>query len=69
MAVPYCVIDSPGGGKIPLLPNYVQSINDREVVMRNYAGEMYVYPQVKERGRKRAPAHTPSCDTMTNPAV
>ncbi len=70
LAVPYYVIDSPGGGgKIPLLPNYVQSINEREVVMRNYAGEMYVYPQVKERNRKRMPAHTPACVNMSSPAV
>jgi lysine 2,3-aminomutase len=70
MAVPAYVIDSPGGGgKIPLLPNYVQSLNDREVVMRNYAGETYVYPQVKERGRKRAPARTPACVNEASSAV
>jgi len=70
MAVPYYVIDSPGGGgKIPLLPNYVQSINEREVVLRNYAGEMFVYPQTKERSRKRAPVHAPACVTMVSPAV
>lgn len=49
MAVPHFVIDSPcGGGKIPLLPDYVQYINDDAVVMRNYAGRIYVYPQVRE---------------------
>jgi lysine 2,3-aminomutase len=48
MAVPYYVIDAPGGGgKIPLLPNYVQSVTDEQVVMRNYAGELYVYPQTQ----------------------
>jgi lysine 2,3-aminomutase len=40
LAVPHFVIDAPGGGgKIPLLPEYVQSISDEEVVMRNYAGK------------------------------
>src|SRR5690348_12770860 len=46
LAVPHFVIDSPGGGgKVPLLPEYVEEINDDEVVFRNYAGERYVYKQ------------------------
>jgi lysine 2,3-aminomutase len=44
LAVPHFVIDAPGGGgKIPLLPDYVQEITDREVVVRNYAGKTYRY--------------------------
>jgi lysine 2,3-aminomutase len=44
LAVPHFVIDAPGGGgKIPLLPDYVQSITDREIVLRNYAGKTYRY--------------------------
>jgi len=50
LAVPYFVIDAPGGGgKIPLIPSYIQSISDTQVVMRNYAGELYVYPQTKDK--------------------
>src|SRR5437899_2002781 len=46
LAVPHFVIDAPGGGgKIPLLPEYVESITDDEVVLRNYAGQRYVYRQ------------------------
>jgi len=46
LAVPHFVIDAPGGGgKIPLLPEYVESIDDEEVVLRNYRGERYSYPQ------------------------
>jgi lysine 2,3-aminomutase len=49
LAVPQFVIDTPGGGgKIPLLPEYVESITDDEVVMRNYAGERYVYKQPRQ---------------------
>ncbi|MEE8520023.1 MAG: KamA family radical SAM protein [Gemmatimonadota bacterium] len=49
MAVPHFVIDAPGGGgKIPLMPEYVQEITEDEVVMRNYAGEEYRYPLPKE---------------------
>src|SRR6266566_9187670 len=46
LAVPHFVIDAPGGGgKIPLLPEYVESVTDDAVVLRNYAGQRYVYRQ------------------------
>jgi lysine 2,3-aminomutase len=46
LAVPHFVIDAPGGGgKVPLLPEYVEEINDDEVIFRNYTGERYVYKQ------------------------
>jgi lysine 2,3-aminomutase len=46
MAVPHFVIDAPGGGgKIPLLPEYVEEITEDEVVMRNYLGERYSWTQ------------------------
>jgi len=46
LAVPQFVIDSPGGGgKVPLLPEYVESITDDEVVFRNYDGKRYTYKQ------------------------
>jgi len=45
-AVPKFVIDAPhGGGKVPINPEYVMSMNDQEVVMRNYSGNVYTYPQ------------------------
>jgi lysine 2,3-aminomutase len=49
LAVPHFCIDAPGGGgKIPLLPNYIVEISDDEVVLQNYAGELYRYPLPKE---------------------
>jgi lysine 2,3-aminomutase len=46
LAVPHYVIDAPGGGgKIPLLPEYVEAMDDDQVVLRNYAGKTYVYQQ------------------------
>lgn len=48
-AVPRFVIDAPkGGGKVPINPEYVLSIDDSEVVMRNYKGEICTYPQHSE---------------------
>jgi lysine 2,3-aminomutase len=46
MGVPYFVIDAPGGGgKVRLLPNMVLEHNDKEVVIKNYEGKVYRYPQ------------------------
>jgi lysine 2,3-aminomutase len=43
------VIDSPGGGgKVPLLPEYVEEINDDEVVFRNYEGKRFTYKQPRQ---------------------
>jgi len=47
-AVPKFVIDSPqGGGKIPINPEYVVSVNADEIVMRNYKGDIYTYPHIQ----------------------
>jgi lysine 2,3-aminomutase len=52
LAVPHFVIDAPGGGgKVPLLPEYVESITEDEVVLRNYEGRRFVY---KQPGRAEA---------------
>jgi lysine 2,3-aminomutase len=49
LAVPHFVIDAPGGGgKVPLLPEYVEEINEDEVVFRNYEGKRFVYKQPKQ---------------------
>ncbi|HUL03317.1 MAG TPA: KamA family radical SAM protein [Gemmatimonadales bacterium] len=59
LAVPHFVIDAPGGGgKIPLLPEYVVKLTDREVVLRNYAGKVYRYKQPKKE-RARPPELEP----------
>jgi lysine 2,3-aminomutase len=47
--VPHFVIDAPGGGgKIPLLPEYVEAITETEVVLRNYRGERFEWKQPRE---------------------
>jgi lysine 2,3-aminomutase len=44
-AVPHYVIDAPGGGgKIPLLPDYFQGKENGQVVLRNYEGKLFSYP-------------------------
>lgn len=45
-ALPRYVIDAPGGGgKIPVNYPYVISKDDRAVVLENYRGQRYTYPQ------------------------
>ncbi|MDO9581251.1 MAG: KamA family radical SAM protein [Bacteroidales bacterium] len=45
-AVPTYVVDAPGGGgKIPLIPNYVVEHNNERIVLRNYMGELCEYPE------------------------
>ncbi len=49
LAVPYFVIDAPGGGgKIPLLPDYVLARTKEKIVLRNFKNEVYEYPDVQE---------------------
>jgi len=45
-AIPHFVIDAPGGGgKIPLLPNYVEGYDtDGNLLLRNFRGRRYTYP-------------------------
>ncbi len=49
LAVPQFVIDAPGGGgKIPMLPNYVISQDDEKIVLRNFKYNIYEYPDVRD---------------------
>ena len=49
LAVPQFVIDAPGGGgKVPLLPEYVVDINDDEVTFRNFEGKEFTYKQPRQ---------------------
>ncbi len=45
-AVPTYVVDAPGGGgKIPLMPNYLISWSTNKVVLRNYEGVITTYKE------------------------
>ncbi len=46
MAVPTFVIDAPGGGgKTPVMPNYLITSNEKRVVLRNYEGVITTYDE------------------------
>ncbi len=50
-AVPTYVIDAPGGGgKIPVMPNYLVSWSSDKVILRNYEGVITTYRMPEESG-------------------
>jgi lysine 2,3-aminomutase len=53
-AVPQYVIDAPGGGgKVPINPDYILSRNADRVVIRNFEGKIFEYPE--DRGGRPSP--------------
>jgi lysine 2,3-aminomutase len=63
-AIPTYVIDAPeGGGKIPILPNYLLSMSDTRVVVRNYEGFVSTYTQPGDY-RGHDPSTCPYCAEM-----
>jgi lysine 2,3-aminomutase len=50
LAIPAYVIDAPGGGgKIPILPQYVIGRAGHQIILRNYKNEIFTYPDVEEK--------------------
>jgi lysine 2,3-aminomutase len=48
-AVPQYVIDAPGGGgKVPVNPEYVLSRNADRVIIRNFEGRIFEYPEAAD---------------------
>jgi len=62
-AVPTYVIDAPGGGgKIPVMPNYLLSWSPHKVILRNYEGVITTY---KEPEDYDDPGCDGNCETCT----
>jgi lysine 2,3-aminomutase len=50
MAVPMLVLDAPGGGgKVPIVPSYIDALDEQRALVRTYRGESIEYPQPRER--------------------
>lgn len=48
-AIPHLVIDAPGGGgKIPILPDYIAERNESGYVLNNYQGRQFLYREQAE---------------------
>jgi lysine 2,3-aminomutase len=62
-AVPQFVIDAPtGGGKIPVGPTYLISQSDTRVVLRNYEGGIFQFPEVEGDRVSRCPPGCSLCE-------
>jgi lysine 2,3-aminomutase len=60
-AVPTFVIDAPhGGGKVPIMPNYLLSQSPDHVVVRNFEGFISAYAQ-PETSERHDPSRCASC--------
>jgi len=47
--VPQYVIDAPGGGgKVPIHPDYVLTRNEDRVIIRNFEGKIFEYPEAAD---------------------
>jgi lysine 2,3-aminomutase len=58
LGIPTYVVDSPhGGGKIPLMPNYLVSASDDAVVLRNFEGMLVRY-QAEDKANTVQPTKT-----------
>jgi lysine 2,3-aminomutase len=67
-AVPQYVIDAPGGGgKIPLLPEYLVGRDGDDILIRNFEGGVYRYPD--PGGTLGADRHVPSALIGAEPHV
>ncbi len=68
LGVPTYVVDSPhGGGKIPLMPNYLVSASDDAVVLRNYEGMLVRY-QAEDKPIMVQPDRTRGVSALINGA-
>lgn len=64
-AVPTFVVDAPGGGgKIPVMPQYVVSQSPSKVILRNFEGVITTYTEPKGYTED---CHCPDCDKANTP--
>ena len=60
-AVPTFVVDAPGGGgKTPVMPNYVISQSPNKVILRNFEGVITTYTEPEEYKQE---CHCPDCES------
>jgi len=57
LAIPTYVVDAPhGGGKIPVLPNYIVTVSPTHTVLRNFEGMLVSYPEPVAANENDAPS-------------
>jgi lysine 2,3-aminomutase len=54
LAIPQYIVDAPhGGGKIPVMPNYIVSMSPTHTVLRNFEGTIVAYPEPGRRSERQ----------------
>ncbi len=70
-AIPTYVVDAPGGGgKIPVMPNYLISWSTNKIILRNYEGVITTYKEPDNYNNINCDLNCNECDLelKTNPA-
>jgi len=66
-AIPRYVIDAPGGGgKIPVMPNYIVSWGTNRVILRNYEGVITTYKEPDSYKEYFCDRNCSACDLQLN---
>jgi lysine 2,3-aminomutase len=67
LAIPTYVIDAPGGGgKIPVMPNYLISWSTNKVILRNYEGVITTYKEPDSYEPTFCDRNCDKCDLQLN---
>jgi len=67
LAIPTFVVDAPGGGgKIPLMPNYIISWSTNKVILRNYEGVITTYKEPDSYEPYFCDRNCDECDLQLN---
>ncbi|WP_425484853.1 KamA family radical SAM protein [Dissulfurirhabdus thermomarina] len=66
LAIPTYVVDAPGGGgKIPVLPNYVVTVSPTHTVLRNFEGMLVSYPEPRQDNGGQGPCAGTAAEAPT----
>ncbi len=66
-AVPRYVVDAPGGGgKIPIMPNYIVSWSTNKIILRNYEGVITTYQEPDNYKPISCGRNCAKCDLQSN---
>ena len=67
-AIPRYVVDAPGGGgKIPVMPNYIISWSTNKVILRNYEGVITTYKEPDHYETMNCAKNCSKCDFGSKP--
>ncbi len=65
-AVPQYVIDAPGGGgKVPINPGYILYHDQEKIVIRNYEGKIFEYPEIYPASEPQTAANPSKTEDAT----